>query len=119
MRIGTPLPAESFSRVPQAFLRLTLTKYQNWRTAILSSNLTLSGNINLTLWSAMKDFGTGKRGTVTAYLRDFNGSTYTTIATATLDKADWSTGSSGWKEKRLRLMALVIQYRPEPDSKSR
>lgn len=75
-----------------------LTKYQNWRTPALAAPLVLDGAVQFEFWSAVKDFGTGKAGSVQVFLRDFNPgtSTYTTIGTATLTASNWQGGSSTW-----------------------
>ena len=80
-----------------------LRKYQNWRTAALTSARTIDGTVTLDFWSAIKDFGLGRRGVVTAFLRDFNPSTsaYTTIGSGTLDVANWQGGSGTWVNKSL------------------
>jgi len=82
-----------------------LTKYQNWRSAQLASPLAIDGSVTLDFWSAIKDFGTNKRGSVTAYLRDFNpaSSTYTEIANATLTVSNWQGGSGSWVLKSLSI----------------
>ncbi|MDZ7591764.1 MAG: DUF6701 domain-containing protein [Rubrivivax sp.] len=71
------------------------TKYQRWLSP--TGGLTLSGSVELRLWSAMKDFSTGKAGSVTAYLRDCNssGGSCTAIASKTLTVANWNT-SAAW-----------------------
>jgi hypothetical protein len=80
-----------------------LTKYQNWRSAQLASPLTIDGMVTLDFWSAIKDFTPNKRGSVTAYLRDFNpaSSTYTEIANATLTVSNWQGGSGSWVSRSL------------------
>lgn len=97
-----------------------LTRYQNWRTATLTSLVTItSGTVTVAFWSAMKDFGAGRRGVVTAYLRDFNTitSTYAEVANATLDVADWQGGSTAWVRKTVGisvpLYVLAIGHRLE------
>lgn len=97
-----------------------LTKYQNWRTAALVSPITITtGTATFDFWSAMRGFGTAKRGVVTAFLRDFNPvtSTYIPIASATLDMADWQGGSATWVHKTLGigvpLYVLVAGHRLE------
>jgi len=58
----------------------------------------INGDVDFILWSAIKDFGQSKRGVVTAYLRDFDGTDYTEIASATLDTPDWQGGNESWVE---------------------
>lgn len=82
-----------------------LTKYQNWRSAQLASPLAIDGSVTLDFWSAIKDFGTNKRGSVAAFLRDFNPatSTYTEIGNATLTVSNWQGGSGSWVSKSLSI----------------
>jgi hypothetical protein len=50
----------------------------------------------------MEDFQTGRRGVVRGTLMNCStGGACTTVATATLDLADWSGGSTGWVERTL------------------
>jgi len=55
------------------------------------------------IWSAMKDFQQGKRGTATVYLRDFDGAGYGAIAQQTLTYIDWQGGASYWTLKTFAL----------------
>jgi hypothetical protein len=77
------------------------TKYQNWRTGALGSSLTISGTANVILWSAIKDFGLNKQGSVRVFLRDYNGSSYTEICNGTLTQANWQGGSGTWVSKTI------------------
>lgn len=78
-------------------------KYQNWRTGALSQDLTISGDVVLTFWSGTQNFAQNKRGSVSAYLRDFDGSTLTVIAYNTLTVNNWQGGSSTWVQYTLTL----------------
>ncbi len=69
---------------------------QVWRGPVLASDVTLKGNVTVNLWSAMKEFQQGKKGQVTVYLRDFDGSSYTEIANVLVNDPDWQRGSSTW-----------------------
>lgn len=79
------------------------TKYQDWRTTALSADLTIDGTVTVTLLSGMKDFSLSQAGSVTVFLRDFDGSSYTEIASGTLTDADWQGGSSTWVEKTISI----------------
>ena len=79
------------------------TKYQAWRGPVLASDLAIQGTVVVQLWSAMKDFQQGKGGTVTVYLREFDGSSYTEIAEASMSDPDWQGGSSSWVLKTFKL----------------
>ncbi len=80
-------------------------KYQSWRTAALPSAVRIEGSVTIELWSAMKDFQPSRRGTVTVYLRDFDGSSYTSIARLTADWLNWQGSSLTWVQKTLTLNA--------------
>ncbi|MFC1908556.1 hypothetical protein ACFLXD_01610 [Chloroflexota bacterium] len=58
----------------------------------------IDGDVNLICWTAIKDFSLSMRGVVVAYLRDFDGTNYTEIASVTLDSADWQGGTEDWVE---------------------
>ncbi len=77
--------------------------YQNWRTATLASDVAINGIPRLHFWSGMKDFAASTRGVVEAYLRDFDGSGYTEVASGTLDVADWQAGDASWVYKTLTM----------------
>jgi hypothetical protein len=82
-----------------------LVKYQNWRSQPLSQPLVIAGTVNLELWSAIKDFGQGKAGSVMVFLRDFNPatSTYTEISNATLTVSNWQGTSNTWVNKTVAI----------------
>lgn len=81
-------------------------RYQSWLDS--ASGRVLSGSYRLTLWTAMKDFDTRRRGSVTAFLRDCsaNARSCTTIASASLSRANWSGGSSTWVETAIEFPAI-------------
>jgi len=70
-------------------------KHQHWRSAKLPVDIPIKGDVQVGLWSAMKDFKPG-RGTVSVYLYDHGGS-YTLIGAAGLDLPDWQNGNSAWQ----------------------
>ena len=84
-----------------------LTKYQNWRTGVLSPGRAINGTITVTFWSGMRNFGLIKRGAVTVFLRDFDPATsaYTTIASGTLTEPNWQGLSITWVQKTLTMTA--------------
>jgi hypothetical protein len=71
-------------------------KYQAWRTPVLAAPLTIQGNVTVNLWTAMKDFDDTKRGAVSAYLRDFDGSSYVELGGATFTDGTWQGGTPSW-----------------------
>ena len=64
----------------------------------ISSGCEIDGDVDLTLWTGMVDFQQSSRGVVIAYLRDFDGSDYVEIASATLDAENWQGGTDTWVE---------------------
>ncbi len=73
-------------------------KYQQWIST--TSGISLNGNVSLIFWSAMKDFGKGKRGIVEAFLLDCDSSGFdcSLIAQSQRDIFDWSGGWGAWQE---------------------
>jgi hypothetical protein len=72
------------------------TKYQAWRTLPLSAPSVIQGNVTVSLWSAMKNFEAGKRGAISVYLRDFDGSNYIDLGDTTFTDATWQDGNPSW-----------------------
>ena len=79
--------------------------FQNWRYTAPAGGLVLSGSVEVTLFSAMKDFTTDKRGHIQVYLRDCTGNSCTTIASGSLDRRQWND-ASGWSEDSILLSGL-------------
>lgn len=67
----------------------------------IGNPLELYGDVNLVIWSGMKDFDLTKMGVVNAYLRDFDGTDYIELASATIGEEEWQNGSSTWVEKTI------------------
>ena len=78
-----------------------LSKYQNWLSDPLASARTIGGTVRVTFYSAIKDFSQNKPGSVTAFLRDYNGSSYTNVCSGSLTQSNWQGGSSTWVSKTL------------------
>jgi tRNA A-37 threonylcarbamoyl transferase component Bud32 len=76
--------------------------FQNWRYTVPPAGLVLAGNVEVTLFSAMKDFTADKRGHIHLYLRDCTGNSCTTIASSSLDRGPWND-ASGWSEDTIVL----------------
>ncbi len=72
-------------------------KHQVWTTT--SGNISIDGQVSLTLWSAVKGFDDSKGATVHAYLIDVqqNGSDPQILGTATVSRGVWSS-SGDWVE---------------------
>lgn len=83
-----------------------LSKYQAWRSGVLSEAQRLIGTATIELWGAIEDFSQGKAGEVTIFLRDYNGSTYTEIGNGTAYDGDWQAGSTTWVKKTISISGL-------------
>ena len=70
------------------------TKFQEWR-ASSTSTIALEGDVVIEIWAAIKDYGDGKRGVLTVFLRDRNpsGPSFNEIGNATVYDADWQEGA--------------------------
>jgi hypothetical protein len=79
------------------------TKYQAWRTPPFSESAVIQGNVDVHLWSAMKDFDAAKGGAITVYLRDFDGSNYVELGDATFTDAAWQGGNPSWVQKTFQV----------------
>ena len=83
------------------------TKMQVWRSRPLAASLKLNGAVRLDVWSAMKVFEKSKKGSVTFYVRHFDGSSYTEVGSGTLTQGDWQQGGSAtWVKKTITTGAL-------------
>lgn len=72
-------------------------KYQTW--LVDANNETLSGAVELDIWSALKGFLTDKGARIDAYLidSDFTGTNITVIASDSIQRSDWDvTDSATW-----------------------
>lgn len=81
-------------------------KFQAWRTAALGCDLVLNGNASFVVWAGTWEFRTGRAGSITAYLRAFNGSTYTEIGNGTVTSSNWQSGSSTFVQQTLTVSGL-------------
>jgi len=79
--------------------------YQAWRTANLTSALTIVGNVTIDLWSTCEGFASGKSGEAVIFLRDYNGSSYTEIGSGSLYEDPWSP-SATWEKKTITISGL-------------
>ena len=84
-----------------------LTEYQNWRMAVLTEPLAISGPVSVNIWSAMKDFNTSLAGELKFFLRDYDGSSYTEITNGTLTANPWDVGATGtWVNRLLEIPSV-------------
>jgi hypothetical protein len=88
------------------------TKYQTWRTSALASGLTIKGTARVLLWSGIKDFGPTKSGTVTVFLRHFDGATHVEIAQGTMPAQAWQGGSGTWVVKAITISGVDYSIPP-------
>ena len=80
--------------------------FQKWQTAALPCAVTLNGTATFPLWAATWEFRTGRAGSITAYLRDLNGSTYTEIANGTVTASGWQGASSTFVQKTITITGI-------------
>ena len=82
------------------------TKYQSWLSG--TAGLTLSGSLQLNMWSSSLNFQTATRGVVIAFLRDCNssGASCSTLYTARLDLSSWNIGVAGWVQRTIDFGAV-------------
>lgn len=76
-------------------------KHQHWFTPEFPAAVTIQGDAMVKLWSAMKDWGTGKLGAVSVYLRDCEGWDCVELGSDTFIDANWQGGSGSWTLKSL------------------
>jgi hypothetical protein len=88
------------------------TKYQVWRTSALTSGRTIKGTVRVLLWSGMKDFGPSTSGTVTVYLRDFDGDSYVEVAQGSLPTQAWQGGSPTWVVRAITMSGVDYTIPP-------
>ena len=80
------------------------TKFQSWRTGVLTSPLAIDADVLVNLWAALSPANSQENGVILAYLRDFDGAAYTEIANGAVYASDWQSGSTSFVER----MALII-----------
>lgn len=80
--------------------------FQAWRSDGVACALTISGTATFTFFSATEDFENSRQGSVVAYLRHYDGSSFTTIGQSTLTVGNWQGGSGTWVEKSISLTGL-------------
>ncbi|MCH8025304.1 MAG: hypothetical protein IH866_00790 [Chloroflexi bacterium] len=81
-------------------------KYQAWRTSAFSEARTIDGTVDVILGSAMKDFALGTSGSISVFLRHYDGVGYTEIANGSLAEADWQGGSTTWVVKTFSIAGV-------------
>ena len=83
------------------------TKFQAWRTVPLTSDLTVGGGVvSVVLWTGIKDFNPGVPGSVTIFLRHFDGLSYTEIGQGSRTVPDWQGGSSSWISRNITITGV-------------
>jgi hypothetical protein len=77
-----------------------LSLYQNWLSPALSADFTINGNVVVEVWAAAQGFSATSSGELVLHLRDYNGATYTEIASTTITASTWDSAASGtWVKK--------------------
>lgn len=87
--------------------------FQQWATA--PGNGALDGPTAVEFWAAMREFGTGLRGVVEAYLLDCDagGADCTEIAHGKRDILDWSGGWGSWSRHRIGFGRVSHAVQPD------
>ena len=83
------------------------TRYQLWISE--AGGMTISGTVTLTLYTAMKDFRDDKGGRLVVYLMtcSASGGNRTSIASKTLSRYPWDTGSTGsWIQETITFNSI-------------
>ena len=83
-------------------------KFQVWRTGALGSPLAIKGDVLIDVWAAIKNFDQAKTGVVTAYLRDFDGATYTEIDNGGIYVTNWQDGYTTFVQRTI--LILDVDY---------
>ena len=83
-------------------------RFQSWRTAILTSDLLITGDVIIDVWAAFKDFEqAAEQGHITIFLRDRDATgDYTEIARGERFESDWPGGSSTFVKKSIIIPAV-------------
>ena len=95
----------TLARVTPSPTQATTCNYANWRTAALSSALTLTGNVTLDVWIETNTSTASRTGALAIYLRDYNpaSSTYTEI-TNLVSTSTYAVGLT-WYERVITVTA--------------
>jgi hypothetical protein len=95
----------TLARVAPSPTQATTCDYANWRTATLSSALTLTGNVTLDVWLETNTSTASRTGALAIYLRDYNptSSTYTEI-TNLVSTSTYAVGLT-WYERVITVTA--------------
>ena len=96
----------TMQKTAQGLSETALKKHQVWRSGPLGSDLSITGDVTIDLWAATPNFAQGTKGIVTAYLRDYNGSTHQEIGNGTVYASDWQDGSSTWVKRSIYIPEL-------------
>jgi len=78
---------------------------QVWRTPVAATTTRIVGSVTFEVWSASKNFQVGQSGSISVYLRDFDGSGYKEIAVGKLTQSDWQGTNLGWVKRTITLEA--------------
>ncbi len=82
------------------------TLHQSWRTSAFAADQVIDGNVTVVLASAIQNFSLSVAGSITVYLRHYDGASYTEIASGSLTESDWQAGSGTWVVKTLSIPAV-------------
>ena len=82
------------------------TKYQVWRSGVLTNTLPITGTVLIDIFGTMENYVTALVGAVTVFLRDYDpgGPSHTEIIDWTVFARDWQEGSGDFVER----MSLIL-----------
>ena len=92
-------PGLTLIRSQNGLTETLTTKYQVWRTGVLETPIVINGDVLVDIYAALNPVVQGELGVLVAYLRDYEGASYTEIGESAVFARDWQSGSSGFVER--------------------
>ena len=84
-----------------------LVKHQVWRTGPLAGGMAIAGDVSVDFWAAIKDYNQNVAGSVSIFLRDYDGvGGHTEIGNGSISEADWQGGSGTFVQKTITVPGL-------------
>ena len=90
----------------QGLTETTDDKFQTWLTSPLAEALSIQGDVLIDIWAGVRNFQKNQSGAITAYLRDFDGLSYTEIANGSIFAEDWQKGSGTFVPQTIMIPSL-------------
>ena len=84
-----------------------LVKHQVWRPGPLAGGMAIAGDVSVDFWAAIKDYNQNVAGSVSIFLRDYDGvGGHTEIGNGSISEADWQGGSGTFVQKTITVPGL-------------